>query len=196
MLAAAGVDFHVETADVDEAAIRSQLAQGPGATIAPEQVALTLAIAKAKAVASKRPGMLVIGADQVLALGTEIFSKPVDRNAAREQLARLKGRRHALHSAVALVRYGEVEWQGVETAELTMRDFSDAFLDSYLDAAGDEVCHSVGAYQLEGLGIQLFESIRGDYFTILGMPLLTLLGELRRRGLLSRISEKCPRGFR
>ena len=181
MLQAAGVTFTVQTANVDEAAIRARLAVLTPAA----HVATVLATEKALAVSKLSPGDLVIGSDQVLALGLDILSKPGDRAAARAQLASLRGRTHALHSAVALARDGVLVWSGVETAELAMRDFSDAFLDSYLDAVGEEVCHSVGAYHLEGRGIQLFDRVRGDYFTILGMPLLPLLAELRRLGMIA-----------
>lgn len=181
MLQAAGVAFTVQAADVDEAAIRARLAVHTPAA----HVATVLATEKALAVSKLRPGDLVIGSDQVLALGLDILSKPGDRAAARAQLASLRGRTHALHSAVALARDGAMVWSGVETAELAMRDFSDAFLDSYLDAVGEDVCHSVGAYHLEGLGIQLFHWVRGDYFTILGMPLLPLLAELRRLSIVA-----------
>ncbi len=181
MLQAAGVACTVQAADVDEVAIRVRLAAGT----LPTEVATVLATAKALVVSKQRPGAMVIGSDQVLALGLEILSKPGDRIAARAQLASLRGRTHALHSAVALARDGAMVWSGVDIAELAMRDFSDAFLDSYLDAVGEDVCHSVGAYHLEGLGIQLFDRVRGDYFTILGMPLLPLLAELRRLGIIA-----------
>lgn len=185
MLAAAGVTFTVETAAVDETSVRDELQRSAGGALPAEQVALALAIAKATAVSGLRPGAMVIGVDQVLALGPEIFSKPEGRDSARAQLLRLRAREHALHSAVALVRDGEVLWMDVDTAELTMRDFSHAFLDSYIERAGEDICHCVGAYQIEGIGVQLFEHIRGDYFTILGMPLLPLLAELRRHGIVS-----------
>jgi septum formation protein len=183
MLAAAGVAFTVEPADVDEPAIRRELAKKGDAS--PLQVAEILARAKAEDVSRKHDGSLIIGADQVLALGTEILSKPADAGAARRSLLQLKGRTHELHSAVALVEGGAVAWSHGATARLTMRDFSDAFLDEYLRRAGDRIGQSVGAYELEGLGVQLFERIEGDYFTILGLPLLPLLAELRRRGRIS-----------
>jgi septum formation protein len=185
MLRAAGIAFEVQTSQVDEAAVRDELRLGADGPVAAEQVALALAIAKASATSADQPGDVVIGADQVLALGDEIFSKAGTVAAARAQLQRLRGCAHALHSAVTLVRDGEVLWMDVDTAELSMRDFSDAFLDAYLDRVGEDVCHSVGAYHLEGLGIQLFDEVRGDYFTILGMPLLPLLAELRRLGMIA-----------
>jgi septum formation protein len=127
----------------------------------------------------------VVGCDQTLALGDRRFSKPADRTAARDQLLALRGQTHALHSAVAVCRNGAVTFTHVAVARLTMRAFSEAFLDSYLDAAGVNVTASVGAYQLERTGIHLFEKIDGDHFTILGLPLLPLLAELRREKVLA-----------
>jgi len=126
----------------------------------------------------------VLGADQTLARGSARFSKPADRAAAAEQLRGLRGQTHELHSALALVRDGELLFGCVETARLTMRDFSDRFLDEYLDMAADTAMASVGAYQLEGIGIHLFEKVEGDYFTILGLPLLPLLAFLRANGFV------------
>ena len=126
------------------------------------------------------PGRVVLGADQTLALGEERFGKPKERADAANQLRRLRGKTHALHSALALVRDGNVLFDCVDTARLTMRDFSDRFLDDYLDMAGDSAMSSVGGYQLEGIGIHLFERVEGDYFTILGLPLLPLLAFLRQ----------------
>jgi septum formation protein len=183
MLAAAGVHFTVQAADVDEPAIRARLMQ-EDAGIAPKRIAEVLAAAKAEEVSAKRRGALIIGADQVLALGDELLSKAPSLDAARAALVRLRGRVHELHSAVAFAENGTVTWLHVATARLTMRDFSDAFLDDYLTRAGDRVSRSVGAYELEGPGVQLFEKIEGDYFTILGLPLLPVLGELRARGAI------------
>jgi nucleoside triphosphate pyrophosphatase len=180
VLAAAGVAFTVEPADVDEPAIRESL---PAAT-PPKQIAEVLARAKSQAVSGGHADALVIGADQVLAFDGDILTKSGDRDGARATLRRLRGKTHELHAAVTLAERGEIVWAHVGTARLTMRDFSDAFLDDYLKRAGDRVCQSVGAYELEGLGVQLFESIEGDYFTILGIPLLPLLGELRARGMI------------
>jgi septum formation protein len=131
------------------------------------------------------PGRLVLGADQTLALGARRFSKPADRTAASEQFRVLRGQTHALHSAVALARDGKILFEHGETARLTMRAFSDTFLDDYLATVGSAVTASVGGYQLEGAGIQLFERIEGDYFTVLGLPLLPLLAVLRREGWLT-----------
>ena len=131
-----------------------------------------------------RPG-IVVGCDQTLALGERRFSKPADRAAARDQLMAMRGRTHELHSAVAVCRNGAVTFGHVAVARLTMREFSEDFLEAYLDAAGATVTASVGAYQLERTGIHLFEKIEGDHFTILGLPLLPLLGHLRDEGVLA-----------
>src|SRR5262249_40002131 len=144
-----------------------------------------LAREKARAGGARIKGRFVVGADQTLALGRARFTKPVDRETAREQLRALAGRTHQLHSAVALARDGRVVFSHVDTAKLTMRALSERFLDAYLDAAGPAVTASVGGYQLEGLGSHLFERIEGDYFTILGLPLFALLGFLRREGCLA-----------
>jgi nucleoside triphosphate pyrophosphatase len=183
LLAAAGVAFTVEPADVDEAAIRGKLSgdANPGAA----GIAEVLARAKAESVGARHRDALVMGADQILALGSEILTKPRDAREARATLAKLKGRTHELHSAVAIAEDGKVMWTHVATARLTMRAFSNAFLEEYLVRAGDRVAQSVGAYELEGAGVQLFERIEGDYFTILGLPLLAVLAELRARGILT-----------
>jgi septum formation protein len=148
-------------------------------------VAALLAREKALAVAAQAPDRLVLGADQTLALGQRRFSKPTDRAAAREQLKLLRGQAHTLHSAVAIVRDRRPIFEHRATAHLIMRPFSDAFLESYLDAVGDAVTTSVGAYQVEGIGVQLFERIEGDHSTILGLPLLPVLAALRRERALS-----------
>ena len=184
MLAAAGVPFTVEAADVDEPAIRKKLLAG-AAPARPHEIAEALARAKAEDVSRRHKGALVIGGDQVLALGSELLTKAKDEAAARATLTKLKGRVHELHSAVALAADGKVLWAHTGTARLKMRDFSDAFLDEYLTRAGDRIGQSVGAYELEGLGVQLFETIEGDYFTILGLPLLPLLAELRAHGMIA-----------
>ena len=155
----------------------------------PAAMAALLARAKASAVARLRPGRLVLGADQILALDAKRFTKPADRAAARAQLRALAGRTHELHSAIAFMQDATVLFEHVSTARLTMRAFSDRFLDRYLDAAGAAATESVGAYQIEGLGVQLFERVEGDYFTVLGLPLLAALDFLRRRGCLAVMSE-------
>ena len=148
-------------------------------------MAALLAREKAGTVSAWLPGRLVLGADQTLALGQRRFSKPADRAAARAQLMALRGQTHELHAAIAAMRNGGVVFEHCEVARLTMREFSEDFLDSYLESAGDAVTASVGGYQLERLGIQLFERVEGDHNTILGLPLLPLLHYLRQRGLLA-----------
>jgi len=180
MLTAAGVDFRAVPADVDEAALKQDLS-----TCEPGEVALALALAKARKVAADWPGALVIGADQMLECEGLWFDKPVDAHAARRQLLALRGRSHRLICAVVAVADGDSLWQHREEAQLVMRPFSEDFLDGYLEAAGPAVLGSVGAYQLEGVGTQLFDSVAGDFFTILGMPLLPLLAFLRREGNLT-----------
>ena len=183
LLEAAGVGFRVVPADVDEDAIRASLADGQqgNSGISPIGMAERLASAKAEEVSRRFPHALVVGGDQILALGEEIFTKPADLAAAATALRRLAGRTHALHSAIALATGGATVWRHVDTARLTMRQLSEAAIDGYLRRAGEQVCASVGAYEIEGLGIQLFDAIDGDYFTILGLPLLPLLHELRRQ---------------
>jgi len=181
VLEAAGIPVEAHPAAIDERGIEAAVgAQDPAA------VAALLAREKARAVSAIRPGRLVLGADQTLALEDRRFSKPADRVAAREQLMALRGRTHALHSAVAAVRNGEVVFEHCAVARLTMRPFSEPFLEAYLDATGDAVIASVGAYQIEGRGLQLFERIDGDHFTILGLPLPPVLEFLRRDGALLR----------
>ncbi|MBM3527556.1 MAG: septum formation inhibitor Maf [Alphaproteobacteria bacterium] len=180
ILEAAAIPCEIDPAAIDERAIEAHAgALGPG------QAAALLAREKASAIAAKHPGRLVLGADQTLALGERRFSKAPDRAGARAQLTALRGRTHALHSAVAVARSGEILFEHVDAAHLTMREFTDAFLDAYLDAVGDKALASVGGYQLEGTGIQLFERVEGDHFTVLGLPLLPLLAWLRSNGLLA-----------
>jgi septum formation protein len=179
LLEASGIPVAVDPADLDE----RRLEESANATV-PGAVALMLAREKAAAVASRRPGSLVLGADQVLAIGERRFAKPPDRAAAREQLLTLRGRSHELHAAIAFVRDTTILCEYVAVARLTMRNFSERFLELYLDAAGHAATTSVGAYQIEGLGIQLFERIEGDYFTVLGLPLLAALDYLRHSGCL------------
>jgi septum formation protein len=183
LLASAGVLFSVEAAAVDEGEIRAQLL-GESDCVEASDLAGILARAKAEAVSHLRPEQIVIGADQVLALGARLFEKPASLAEARDTLDRLRGRTHTLHSAVTIAERGQVVWGDVQVATLTMRRFSDAFLDQYIARAGERICSSVGAYELEGMGLQLFEAIEGDYFTILGLPMLPLLAQLRRRGVV------------
>lgn len=179
LLEGAGIPIELSAADIDE---RGLEASAPNPE--PGSIAALLAREKALAVARGCPGRFVLGADQTLSLGRERFVKPANRAAAREQLRELCGRSHELHSAVALAENDDVVFEYVGVARLTMRRFSDRFLDSYLDVVGTAATESVGAYQVEGPGIQLFERIEGDYFTILGLPLMPVLDFLRRRGCL------------
>jgi septum formation protein len=180
ILRAAGLAIEVCPADIDERTIeQGSAARDPG------EIATLLAREKALAVAARLPGRVVLGADQTLALGERRFSKPTDRAAAREQLKLLRGQTHQLHTAIALVRDGVILFEHREAARLTMRVFSDRFLEHYLDAAGAAVTASVGGYQLEKTGIQLFERVEGDHFVILGLPLLPLLLHLRQAGWLA-----------
>lgn len=180
MLSGAGLTFEVMPADIDEAVIAAESGFSEAADIA-----MLLAGEKARSVSLAAHDALVIGSDQVLALGRQKFSKAKTIEDARRTLSSLKGRTHELVSAVVLARGGDILWQHVDSAQLTMRDFSDAFLDDYLARAGDGVLGSVGCYEIEGRGVQFFEKIDGDFFTILGMPLLPLLAELRREGLVA-----------
>jgi septum formation protein len=179
LLSNAGIDFEAVAADLDERALQKN-----SGLSAPGEVAVLLARAKALAVSSRQPGRFVVGADQTLALGTNLFSKPAGRAQAAEQLRALAGRAHELHSAVAVARDGKILFAEVATARMTMRRLGEPDIEAYLDEAGEAVTTSVGAYQLEGLGVHLFERIEGDHFTILGLPLLPLLAFLRSERLL------------
>jgi septum formation protein len=182
LLANAGIDFVCMSPEIDERAVEAPL-QDSGVT--PEDVALVLATAKATDVSERSGGeATVIGSDQTLSLGDELFHKPADMEGARRHLLKLSGRTHQLNSAVAIVRNGDTLWSHVGVARLTLRELSPAFIGRYLARVGDKALSSVGAYQIEGPGIQLFEKIEGDYFTIVGLPLLPLLTELRRLGAI------------
>jgi septum formation protein len=182
LLQRAGLAFMVETASVDEdeikASFRAEKADAASCAVA-------LAEAKARRVSRRHPGALIVGADQILVCAGAWFDKPADRAAARAHLVALRGRRHELVSAVCVVRDGERLWHFVDRPSLTMRPFGDAFLDRYLEQCGADILASVGAYRLEGLGIQLFSRIDGDFFAILGLPLLPLLHFLRGAGALA-----------
>lgn len=177
----AGLAFEVKPAELDERAAEAPLAE-TGAS--PQDVAQVLAEAKATEVSERAGDAWVVGADQTLSLGDEIFHKPDDMEGARRHLLALSGKTHQLNSAVVLARGGEVVWRHVATASLTMRTLDPAFIGRHLAAVGEKALSSVGAYQIEGPGIQLFERIEGDYFTIVGLPLLPLLAELRSRGAI------------
>jgi nucleoside triphosphate pyrophosphatase len=179
LLANAGISCEAVPADIDERAI-----QKDARLIKPADIAAHLARAKALAVSARRPGHHVIGADQTLALGDRLFNKPNGRAQASEQLVALAGQTHQLHSAVAVARDGAILFEDVAVARMTMRPLNQVDIANYLDQVGDAVMASVGAYQLEGLGVHLFERIEGDHFTILGLPLLPLLAFLRDAQLL------------
>ncbi len=175
----AGLTFEHQAADIDEREIEKDLIDAD-----PERVALVLAEAKAMDVAKSRPGIFVIGSDQTMSLGSRIYHKAADLEEAKANLLSLSGKTHRLNSAVVIVRDGEVVWQYVGHADLTMRDLSPAFVDHYVARVGPDVLKSVGSYQLEGEGIQLFSAIDGDYFTIVGLPMLALLQKLRELGAI------------
>jgi len=181
MLERAGLTVSVDAPDLDEAAIK-QDCRARGLTAG--EAAIKLAIAKAAQVAPRHPGHIVLGADQMLECGGEWFDKPGDRTTAARQICELSGRTHMLFSAVAVVRDDAVIWRGLESAELAVRVLSAEFIESYLDRIGDAALSSVGGYQVEGLGIQLFDAIRGEHSTILGMPLIPLMGFLRDEGVI------------
>lgn len=181
MFAAAGIDFDIQKAFVDESLLKdAMLSQGAK----PRDIADALAEMKALEVSAVHPDAYVVGADQILVLNGKIFSKADDINGAKKQLQILSGNRHSLLSAVVIAQGGQVIWRVVEKVDLTMRSLSDDYIDSYLAACGDAILSSVGCYHLEGQGVQLFERIDGDYFTVLGMPLLKVLQFLRQHGLI------------
>jgi septum formation protein len=179
LLGNVGISFESDPAEIDEREI--QKASGLSA---PGDIAALLAREKSLFVSGRRSGRYVVGADQTLALGNQLFSKPADRTQAAVQLRALAGRTHELHSAVAVARDGKILFEKVTIARMTMRRLSETEIDGYLDEAGAAVASSVGAYQLEGLGVHLFECVEGDHFTILGLPLLPLLAFLRSEQLL------------
>jgi septum formation protein len=183
LLRTAGVDFAIEASSIDEAPLKRQMREAAESPIA---CAMALAVAKARRVSQRRPEALMIGADQILALDAEWLDKPADLQQARTQLTQLRGRTHTLATAVCVLRAGETLWTGASVPSLTMRRFSDAFLETYLATEGESLLGSVGAYRLEGRGVQLFSRISGDHFAILGLPLIELLDFLRDRGALPR----------
>ncbi len=181
LMTAAAVPFTARPAPIDERMIEAPLlAAGASA----DHIAADLAKAKALAVGREAPEAIVIGADQTLELDGELWTKPGDMAEAREQLARLSGRTHALHTAAAVARHGVITWRESVTARLTVRPLTAAAIDAYLARVGEAALKSVGAYQIEGPGIQLFDAIDGDYFAILGLPLLPLIRYLRAEGAL------------
>lgn len=181
LLRNAGIAFSAQSADIDERAVEAPL-YNSGAT--PEDVALVLAEAKALDVSERHPSALVIGSDQTLSLGDEVLHKPEDMDGARRQLLKLSGKTHHLNSAVVLAKDGHTLWRHVSVARMTFRDLDPGFIGRHLSRVGPVAVQSVGAYQYEGEGVQLFEKVDGDYFTIVGLPLLPLLAELRREGAI------------
>ena len=181
VLTNAGLSFEVVPATIDERAAEQPLVDAGARS---DDIAAALAMAKAVSVSETRRADLVVGADTVVELNGERLNKPADMEAARHQLLKLSGKTHLLHSAVACARDGDVVWHDVETAALTMRKLTPAFIGRYLAAVGAEITKSVGCYQLEGRGVQLFEKVEGDFFTILGLPLLPLLAVLRSEGVV------------
>jgi septum formation protein len=175
-----GIPFRSEGANIDERSVEAPLFN-TGAT--PEDLAQVLAEAKALEVSERFADDIVLGADQTLSLGDDVFHKPRDMEEARRHLLRLSGRTHQLNSAMAIAKNGETLWQHMSVARLTMRDLSPEFIGQHLAEVGEAALQSVGAYQYEGLGIQLFDKIEGDYFTIIGLPILPLLHELRSLGV-------------
>jgi septum formation protein len=175
----AGIPVEVHPAEIDERSIEAGVGGAPA-----RDIARMLALVKARTVADAAPGQLVLGADQTLAFGSETLSKPSDMAGARAQLFRMRGLTHELHSAISVARDKSVLFEHVGTARLTMRRFSAAFVDRYLAMAGHAALASVGGYQIEGIGIHLFDRIDGDQFTIMGLPLLPLLNFLRDEGFL------------
>lgn len=179
LLTNAGLRFTAVPAEIDERAISGTQDWSP------QQTASNLAILKAKAVSLSYPEQLIIGADQVLALGSSVYSKPTDLSECRRHLQSLRGREHALISSVCCVQRGLVSWSHIAEARIGFRDFSDDFLDDYLQREGNECLTSVGGYKLEGRGVQLIEILTGDYFTVLGLPLIPLLSYLRASRFLN-----------
>ncbi len=181
MLSNAGIQFDVQVAPVDETEIKASLIAEGGPA---RDIADALADAKARSVSLMRPDALVLGADQILVQNGEIFSKAQDRDEAEAKLAKLSGNSHQLISAAVIYQQGQPVWRAIDAATLHVRDLSTDFIKEYLDALGDDAFWSVGCYQLEGRGIQLFDKVEGSHFTILGLPLIAVIDFLRRRGML------------
>lgn len=176
LLTNAGVNFISESASINERDVEAPLLE---AGLGGADIADVLAIAKASDVSARNPSAYVIGSDQTLSLGEELLHKPEDMEAARRRLLALSGKAHQLNSAVVIVKDGEVLWSHTETSTIHFRDLDPGFIGRHLAAVGEKALTSVGAYQIEGMGVQLFEKIEGDFFSIMGLPLLPLLAELR-----------------
>jgi len=181
MLRDAGVPIEVIPSSVDEDVLKAAFRTDGGS---PSSLADALAEAKAREVADKKPNHLVLGSDQILVFESQVFDKPRDVAEARTQIQNLRGKTHELLSAAVLIRDGHVCWRGEGSAKLTMRNFSDEFLETYLNEEGDGVLWTVGGYQIEGRGAQFFEHIEDDYFSILGLPLMRVLAALRQEGVI------------
>lgn len=176
LLQQAGLEFTTAAPDIDEREIE---ARSEHQALTPAALSERLGCEKALAVSRTMPGALVLGGDQVMALGSRVYHKPRDLEAARIQLLSLRGKTHVLNSSLALAKDGEIIWSHVSFAEMTVRNFSETFLDDYLAKVGERILKSVGGYQIEGMGVQLFSAIKGDYFTIIGVPLLPLMEKFR-----------------
>lgn len=181
LLQQAGLTFTTAAPDIDEREIE---ARAEHQSLSPAELAQMLGREKALAVSKTQSGVFVLGGDQVMALGNTVYHKPKDLAAARDQLLSLRGATHALYSALALAQDGEIIWSHVSQAQMTVRMFSEMFLDDYLDKVGDKILKSVGGYQIEGMGVQLFSNVSGDYFTIIGVPLFPLMEKLRELGVV------------
>lgn len=181
LLQQAGLDFTSSAPDIDERAVE---AAAEHQALAPAELAALLGCEKALAVSREKPDALVLGGDQVMALGSQVYHKPKDMAAARTQLLSLRGTTHVLNSSLALAHNGKILWSHVSQAQMSVRMFSETFLDDYLERVGERILKSVGGYQIEGMGVQLFSAIEGDYFTIIGVPLLPLMEKLRELGVI------------
>ena len=181
LLRASGIAFAVAPTAIDEAQLKREAREAGASAI---DCAANLAAAKAAFISDRMPQAWVIGADQILAMGSQWFDKPRDLGESRAQLQALRGHSHTLATAACVARGGERVWRATSVAEMTMRRFSEAFLEEYIAAEGEGLLGSVGAYRLEGRGVQLFSRINGDHFAVLGLPLIELLGFLRERGVV------------
>lgn len=184
LLEASGLAFRLMPLNLDEVATHQALLKNMGETD-PADVAEMLTRAKIDEASARFPGALIIGAHQVISLNGKLLEKPNTIDAARDRLFELRDRTHELHSAVALAKEGQITWTHVETAQLTMRSFSAQFVGRYLAAAGPQICEAPGAYELDGIGLQLFDRIQGDYLALLGVPILLLFARLRESGFMA-----------
>jgi len=181
LLENAGIPVICEAAHVDEELVKENLAADGASAV---EVASALAEMKAQRISSRHPEAFIIGGDQTLECEGQWFDKPADMTAVRQHMKMLRGKTHRLNAAVCVVQDGKLLWNMTDPAEMTMWNFDDAFMEKYIEAAGPDICDSVGGYRLEDLGAQLFSAVKGDYFTVLGLPLLPLLGFMRANGLI------------